>query len=378
MQDPQTRPPPTVLSALAGAIVQTVRNPLLVLDETLRVLVANPAYYRTFRVTAEATEGRALYSLGSGQWDIPRLRGLLEDILPAREQLEDFEVHHAFPEIGPRTMLLNARRLEDPAGTRPPLILLAIEDVTERKQAEAAVRRYTAELERSNAALAEFASVASHDLQEPLRKVRTFGDRLARALGEHLNETARDSLTRMQDATARMQGLINDLLAYSRLSTGEIRFAPVDLDEVVRAAVHDLDDAIQRTGATVELHALPTLEADAAQMRRLFQNLLGNALKFRRPDEAPWVRVAGGLDDAQCVVTVADRGIGFDDEYAERIFGIFQRLHGRTEYEGSGIGLAICRKIVERHDGTIVGRRNAEGGATFTVTLPWTQTHEEG
>ena len=253
-------------------------------------------------------------------------------------------------------------------------------DITERKRVEEALARQTQELARSNAELEQFAYIASHDLQEPLRKVQAFGDRLLAGYGEVLGDQGRDYLERMQNAAARMQTLINDLLMYSRVTTKAQPFVSVDLAQVARGVLSDLETRIEQVGGRVEVGDLPTIEADPTQMRQLLQNLIGNALKFHKKDEAPLVKVyAGSLDgrDGGCQIIVEDNGIGFDEKYLDRIFQVFQRLHGRSEYEGSGIGLATCRKIVERHRGSITAKSVPEQGATFIVTLPARQPKGE-
>jgi PAS domain S-box-containing protein len=249
-------------------------------------------------------------------------------------------------------------------------------DVTERKRADAALRRQTAELARSNAELEQFAYVASHDLQEPLRKIQAFGDRLKARFGDALADDGRDYLERMQNAASRMQTLINDLLTLSRVATKVRPFGAVDLAEVVRVVCSDLESRIQQLGGEVIVESLPVISGDRVQLSQLFQNLIGNALKFHRPGVAPCVTVKGSLVRAstggtdECRITVEDNGIGFDEKYSERIFQIFQRLHGRSEYDGTGIGLAICRKIVERHAGIITAKSTPGSGSTFVVTMP--------
>jgi len=248
------------------------------------------------------------------------------------------------------------------------------EEAEIRIRAERELAAKAAELERSNLELEQFAYVASHDLQEPLRKIQAFGDLLVAEAGEALGGDARDYLARMRAAAVRMQSLIQDLLAYSRVSRGDPP-AVVDLARVAREVVSDLDGRVRGTGGTVEVGVLPTVRADPTQMRQLLQNLIANALKFHRPGVPPRVAVEGGCDapgreGAACRITVRDNGIGFDEKYLDRIFTPFQRLHGRGEFEGTGMGLAICRKIAERHGGTITARSTPGEGSTFLVTLP--------
>jgi signal transduction histidine kinase len=263
------------------------------------------------------------------------------------------------------------------------------QEITERNRTEETLHTFAAQLQRSNRELQDFAYTASHDLQEPLRKILTFGDRLKAKCGETLGEQGRDYLQRMQNAAQRMQTLINDLLTFSRVTTKAQPFVPVDLASVAAEVVTDLEVRIEQTGGQVNIHKLPTIEADPLQMRQLFQNLISNALKFHRQNIAPIVTVQGHLlQNADghlagnapvrelCQITVADNGIGFDEKYLDSIFNVFQRLHSRSTYEGSGVGLAVCRKIVERHGGTITARSIPGQGTTFIVTLPI--THPKG
>lgn len=237
------------------------------------------------------------------------------------------------------------------------------------------MERTNIELKRSNGELEQFASVASHDLQEPLRKVQTFGDQLERRHAEHLPEEAQDYLRRMRGASARMSVLIDDLLRFSRVTSHAKPFVTVDLDRVARDVIQDLEARVDETHGTVEIEALPAVEADATQMRQLLQNLIANALKFHRDDVPPIVRVAPAPSSqpGMVAIEVTDNGIGFESVYEERIFRVFERLHPRDVYGGTGIGLALCRKIAERHGGSIVGHGRPGEGATFVVTLPAAQ-----
>jgi PAS domain S-box-containing protein len=249
------------------------------------------------------------------------------------------------------------------------------------RAAEDKLHAYARELQRSNRELQDFAYVASHDLQEPLRKIQAFGDRLSGRAGAALDEQGRDYLARMQSAAARMQALIQDLLAYSRVATRPQPFVPVNLDQVAREALGDLQVRIAATEALVDVGPLPTVQADLMQMRQLLLNLVGNAVKFHRPGVPPVVQVTGRLlsaDEAPpeaevlswAEVTVRDEGIGFDEKYLDRIFSPFQRLHGRGEYEGTGMGLAICRRIAERHGGTLAAHSQPGRGSAFTIRIP--------
>ncbi|MEA2154969.1 MAG: hypothetical protein QOE11_1109 [Solirubrobacteraceae bacterium] len=227
-----------------------------------------------------------------------------------------------------------------------------------------------AELGRSNEELERFASIASHDLQEPLRKVQMFAERATQQGGEQLSEAGRDSLERMNDAARRMQALIDGLLVFSRITTKGRPAEDVALAQVAREVVDDLQAVIADCGATVEIGDLPRVPADPLQMRQLLQNLISNGLKFRREGVAPLIRVQGSVVGDEAEIAVIDNGIGFDPQYAARIFKVFERLHARTAYSGTGIGLALCRRIVERHEGTIRAESVPGEGSTFIVRLP--------
>jgi PAS domain S-box-containing protein len=505
-------------------IVETVREPLLVLDSDLRVKNASGSFYKTFSVTKEETEGCLIYELGDRQWDIPALRTLLEEILPEHKAFYAFEVTHDFPRVGRRIMLLNGRQVLS-EGHSAALILLAIEDITDRKKAEQVLREseerletiienlheglvisdldgqlthfnqaglvmhgfptleegllrlpqfhmmfelstldgsvlkfeewplarvmagdvltdyevclrrtdkdwqaifsyggsivkspngqplafltitditkrkrieaklklYSDKLERSNRELQDFAQIASHDLQEPLRKILAFGDRLKAKAGESLDQECRGYLQRMFSAAARMQTLITDLMTFSKVETKGQSLVQTDLGVIAQEVSADLETLIERTGGRVEIEELPTMDADPLQMRQLLQNLIGNSLKYYRPGVPPIVRIysqeleeqrresvtRSGAPAGQLMqILIEDNGIGFDEKYLDRIFTMFQRLHNKGEYEGTGVGLAICRKIVDRHNGTITARSCPGEGTTFVVTMPVIQPKE--
>jgi len=253
------------------------------------------------------------------------------------------------------------------------------QEIVERKQAEERLKATAVRLERSNRELQDFAYVASHDLQEPLRKVQAFGDRLKAACSKALGVEGRDYLERMQAAAKRMQILIDDLLAFSRVTTKANPFESADLNIIVQEVLSDLEVRIQQSGGQVDAGELPVIDADPLQMRQLFQNLVGNALKFHQAGKPPIVKIrsqpsthstGNGLGEEVCRISVEDNGIGFDEKYLDRIFVLFQRLHGRSAYEGTGIGLAICRKITDRHGGSITAKSITGEGSTFIITLP--------
>ena len=266
-------------------------------------------------------------------------------------------------------------------------VVLSVEDVTERKLADEKLHKTLEDLAKSNASLEQFAYVVSHDLQEPLRKVSQFGELLKKHLGSKITEEAGGYVERMQDAAHRMRDLINGILELSRISTRARGFISVDLASIARDVLSDLEVRIMQTQGTVNIGELPPVEAEKIQMRQLLQNLIGNALKFHREGIPPVVTVqtrivaqddhALPIDGHVCELVIEDNGIGFDPSQSERIFGIFQRLHRRGEYEGTGIGLAVCRKIVERHNGTISAESQPGEGTRFVICLPLHQPHPD-
>lgn len=241
--------------------------------------------------------------------------------------------------------------------------------------------QYADELKRSNRELEDFAFVASHDLQEPLRKIRAFGDRLQKTYGGELGEKGSDYINRMRSASERMSVLINDILSFSRVTSRQKPFERVDLNGVVRSVLGDLEFVIKETEAEVVCAQLPEIDADPSQLSQVFANLINNSIKFRVPDRTPQIRInvaatASPLEDDTrdwIQLTLSDNGIGFDPQYRDRVFNIFQRLHAHERYKGTGIGLALCRKIIERHGGTISADSQQDQGSIFTILLPATQ-----
>lgn len=244
-------------------------------------------------------------------------------------------------------------------------------DLSRQKQAERSLADYAARLEVSNRELEQFAYSASHDLQEPLRKVQAFASLLELNAGSLLNEEQRDYLTRIGSSAKRMQEMVDSLLSLARITSRPINFSAIDLNQLVNEVLNDLELAVQSSDAQVTVGDLPVIHGDPMQIRQLLQNLIGNALKFRRPGQAPLVQISGrSLDDNTVELRVQDKGIGFAIENLQRIFDPFVRLQARRNYPGTGMGLAICRRIVERHDGQISAESEPGKGSTFIVTLP--------
>ena len=510
----------------AEAIITNIREPLIVLNNSLRVQLANAAFYRTFQVNEAETEGVSIYELGNRQWNIPELRTLLERILPEKSTFSDFELTHTFATIGRRVMLLNAREIVN-KNTSEKLILLSIEDITvaanvreaerratkqlqfiadampqkvwtadgagdvnyfnqiwldytgltyedlrgwgwervihpddweenkkrwqhsidtgddfeeehrflnkdgdykwhlsrgvahrnesgtivmwvgtnteinEQKEQnvalEKAVEKRTHELEEAkkivegkngelsakNKELESFTYVSSHDLQEPLRKIQTLASRILDKEIDNLTDSGKDSFQRMQKSAERMQSLIQDLLAFSRLGTAERNFETIELSLLVEDVIDELSETISEKHAVVDYGGLCPATVVAFQFRQLLHNLIGNALKFSNPAIPPHITIRSTLvtgsqtgnatllpDKKYCYITVADNGIGFEPQYSEKIFDVFQRLHGKGKYNGTGIGLSIVKKIIENHDGLISATGEPNKGARFDMYIP--------
>ncbi|PRY12261.1 two-component system sensor kinase FixL [Pontibacter ummariensis] len=361
-----------------NSIIQTAVDGIITIDKRGIMEMVNASAARLFGYTEEELLGKKINIL------MPE---------PDRS-LHDNYMHH-YHETGERRIIGIGREVSGlkKDGTIFPLYLsisevhLAertvytgfIHDITQQKISEERLRRYAAELERSNRELQDFAYVSSHDLQEPLRKIQAFGDRVKTKEYDNLSEQGKDYVDRMLNAAVRMQNLINDLLSFSRVTTKSKPFVPVDLDHILTEVLSDLEVTIEQTGAVIERSPLPTIEAEPTQMRQLFQNLISNAIKFRKDDVKPIIRIfANKLQrqahmtatpgDELVEITVEDNGIGFDEKYLDRIFNIFQRLEGQ-KYEGSGVGLAICRKIAVRHGGDITARSQPGVGTRFIVLL---------
>lgn len=361
-------------------VVESAPYGMVVSDERGRVLMVNPRAVEMFGHTAEEfltlviedlvpprfRQGHEMLRRGFQGESRSRPMGAGRELTACRRDGSEFPVEIALTPL---------------SFEGGPVVLSSIVDITRRKRDEEDLRRYARRLERSNAELESFASIASHDLQEPLRKIRMMGERLAGLCGAELGEQGRDYLGRMIRAGDDMHRLIGDLLAFSLVGMRGEGFLRVGLGRPLRDALSALEILVEETGAEIVAGDLPEAEVDESQMRQLFQNLVGNALKFRRAGVAPRVEVEGGIvpgeEGGRVRIEVRDNGIGFDPGCHDRIFQIFQRLHGKAEFEGTGIGLAICKKIVDRHDGRIHARGRPGEGAVFVVELPERQKPSE-
>jgi two-component system CheB/CheR fusion protein len=345
----------------AEAIVETVREPLVILKQNLQVIKANKAFYETFQAVPGETEERLIYDLGNGQWNIPKLREMLENVLPAHATFRNFEVTHEFEHVGRKVMLLNGSEIFNP-NAQARTILLAIEDVTDRKHAEEA-------LHTTNAELQHFAYALTHDLQEPLRMVVNFTELLGQEYAGKMGAEADKYISYSVEGALRIEALLKALLAYWEVAEREPNsYGPIDCGAVLAKALLNLDMAIVESGATVTSDPLPTVLAEEVTLIQLFQNLISNSIKYRGA-EAPNIHISAEKVVEGWLFAVRDNGIGIDPQDAERVFGMFKRLHA-SEIPGTGMGLAICKKVVERQNGRIWVESQPGRGATFKFIIP--------
>lgn len=388
----------------ATAIAATLHEPLLILEKGLRIKSANKAFYKKFMVLRKEVEGKLLYELGNGQWDIPRLRELLENVIQKNTFFNEYEIAHEFPDIGRKTMLLNARQIVQKTQNEQ-LILLAFTDITKtatkRKEETRGLENIIDDrtialeksykvleeknliLERANKELETFSYVSSHDLQEPLRKIQNFATVLLKEERKVLSSDGKIYLKRMEESVKRMQMLIEDLLDYSRAKNTKHNFEKIYLNKIAEEVVADFKEALKEKKGVVIVKGRCQASVIPFQFRQIIQNLISNSLKFSHPKRYPRITIKSETINSNvlkndellpntkyCHMSVTDNGIGFDPKYKDRIFEVFQRLHEFDEYKGTGIGLAICKRIVENHNGIITAASKIDRGAQFDIYIP--------
>jgi PAS domain S-box-containing protein len=360
----------------AESIVETVREPLMVLDTDLRVISVNPSFYRTFKVSPKDTKGKLIYDLGNRQWNISKLRLLLEEIIPRDNQFQNFEVEHEFPTIGRKIMLLNARQIYT-KGIGAHRILLAIEDITERKKAEDEIKslnedlkRRAIELEAAYKELETFSYSVSHDLRTPLVAIGGFSRLLLEKYSNHLDAKGQRFLGIIHSSVDKMLRLIDDLLTFSHSEHQQMKPSDIDMGELAKAVFEQLKSIIPEQKLRLAIRTLPPAHGDQSMIRQVFVNLLSNAIKFTRPKGAGVIKISCMAKENQNIYCVKDNGVGFDMRYASELFGVFKRRHTVDEFEGTGVGLAIVQRIIHRHGGKVWAEGEVNKGASFYFTLP--------
>ncbi|MES2681550.1 MAG: chemotaxis protein CheB [Bacteroidota bacterium] len=382
------------------AIIATLREPLVVLDGSLRIKTANASFYKKFNIREYDVKGSLIYEVRENIFDNSLLRSLLEKILPQRTEMHDYEVAFELSSSGERTMLLNASKIVSEKNAEQ-LILLSFEDISERKLAEKTRKEFSEELERkvkertrqleqSNMQLDQFTHTTSHEFQEPLRKIVIFSDMLQKNENHNNPQLMNEYLGKIAGASTRMTKLIEDMLNFASVTNYEKLFEKTDLNEILKNVLFDFELLITEKRATVNSGKLPTIDAVPFQMNQLVYDLLHNALKFSQKGVAPVIDISSALlsqeelklypglnqDLTYHEIIFKDNGIGFNQKYADKIFTMFQRLSHSGSYAGTGIGLAICKKIVQQYNGEIFANGKESGGASFHVILPLHQTSD--
>lgn len=386
------------------SIVTTLREPLIILNNNMEVRTANKAFYNKFQTTQEATERKPFFEIGNKCWNIPVLRKMLQKMLPEKANIVDFEFKQNFPALGERTIVVNASQIIRD-NSEEQSILIAIEDVTEKRRIDKELQLFATELEKqvsqrtselkesnvdlqhSNKNLEQFAHIASHDLQEPLRKINTFSMLLCERYQKDLTEPAKELVTKISSASKRVSSLIQEVLDFSRILHDDTAFERTDLDAILNRVIDDFELMITEKNAVIHRKVLPVIEAIPFQINQLFYNLISNSLKFSRKETAPEITITtkmltpkalkkfSTLDPKSryCQISFKDNGIGFEQQYAEKIFLVFQRLHPVGHFSGTGIGLALCKSVVINHHGEIYATSSNNKGALFQIILPINQ-----
>jgi two-component system CheB/CheR fusion protein len=368
------------LNRYAEAITEAMHNPMLVLDKDFTIKSANKPFYKQFDIKDDI-EGQNFHFFNHGQWNIPQLRKKLEELIPKKTYLHNFELTHTFKNSGERIMLINARVTKREGNEN--LIVLVIEDITTQAKLIKKQMSLLDELKNANEELSAFNYVSSHDLQEPLRKVKTFANYILDDKYESLSETNKDYFKRMMRSVEQMETLIHDLLIYSRTTIKERKFEKTNIADVIVDVKKEFEDEIREKNAIIETGNLDKIETIRFQFRQLLLNLIGNSLKYSSKKRSPRILVQSEISKGKkfnhpellpdvnyCHISVTDNGIGFEPKYKEQIFGVFERLHDRDQYNGTGIGLAICKKIVKNHNGFISATSKLNKGTTFDIYLP--------
>lgn len=366
----------------ASSVLQTVREPIVLLDASQRIVLHNPAFAELYGLEDRGNELMALDEVGEGAWRDPQIHQRLADVLLRGRELWDFEHEQRGADGVLRTMLINARRMPLPDTADEDVVLMTVSDISLQKASQLRIQELNRQMEGKveqvsevNRELEAFSYSVSHDLRAPLRHVAGFSDKLARHLGDAADEKSRHYMEVISSSARRMASLIDDLLVYSRLGRSALRLQAVDMQSLVAETRAILDSNLQseNTGHRVDwqIAPLPVLVADENMMRQLWMNLLGNAVKYSAKREVAKIEVTyTPMADGGHQFSVRDNGAGFDMEYSAKLFGVFQRLHKASEYAGTGIGLASVRRVLTRHGGRIWAEGIVDEGATFYFVLP--------
>jgi two-component system CheB/CheR fusion protein len=372
----------TLAVMYSEAIVETIREPLLVLDSELRMKSANASFYKCFTTTEQKIEGKLIFDLGWIKDDIDKLRKELNNVKTEKGKLEDFEIRAFLPKFGERIFLISVRHIVNESSAEH-LLLFAMTDITDIKVAEL-LHQQKSLLEDNNKELSSFNFIASHDLQEPLRKIHTFSKMIVDTESEGLTDNAKIYLDRIMVSSKRMQQLINDLLSYSRINNVEdINLEYLDINLIIDEITHEMKEAIESKNANVTVAKIPLIKVLPPLITQVFTNILSNALKYSLPGRPVVIKVDKEIVPGKdllffesnpnilyCKISISDNGIGFLPEHSSRIFEPFQRLHAKDKYEGTGIGLAICKKIMLKHKGYITADSTLGSGSVFNLYLP--------
>ncbi|PPU01497.1 sensor histidine kinase [Xanthomonas arboricola] len=366
----------------ASSVLQTVREPIVLLDSGQRILLHNPAFAELYGLDERGNESMPLEDVGDGVWRDAQIHQRLADVLLRGRELWDYEHEQRAADGVLRTMLINARRMPLPDTSDQDVVLMTVSDISLQKASQLRIQELNRQMEGKveqvsevNRELEAFSYSVSHDLRAPLRHVAGFSDKLARHLGDAADEKSRHYMEVISSSARRMASLIDDLLVYSRLGRSALRLQAVDMQSLVSETRAILDSNVQseNTGHRVDWHIapLPVLVADENMMRQLWMNLLGNAVKYSTRREVARIEVTyTPMADGGHQFSVRDNGAGFDMEYSAKLFGVFQRLHKASEYPGTGIGLASVRRVLTRHGGRIWAEGAVDEGATFHFVLP--------
>ena len=378
-----------------------IREPLIILNKELKIRSANRAFYEKFQVKEDEIEGKLLFELGNGQWNIPVLKEMLEKVLPQKFNIVDFEVAANFPVLGERIMLLNAIQIIRDQSEQQS-ILIAIEDVTDKWKKNKEEKELAEELEKmildrtfslheanlqlqlSNENLAQFAYIASHDLQEPLRKIQTFSSILQDKYYRDLPDPVKGLVEKISNSSERMATLIKELLNFSKVLHNDAVFEQTDLDKMLNKVLSDFELSIAEKKVVINREPLPVIDAIPVQMNQLLYNLISNAIKFSKKGIAPVITITSKMLTVEemakfeninpkysyCEIGIKDNGIGFDQRLEKQLFLAFSRLHSQDKYAGTGIGLALCKKIVSIHHGEISAISKENEGTLFSIILP--------